>query len=185
MQKTTRRGFTLVEMTVVTAIVAILALIGIGVLVNLRVEPTLDSAAQDISSALREAQNRAISVASAPDGSVPVAWGVEVDPSNKSYQIFYINDDASVPPFSRGNLSKVPNPALSELTVTKKLYYFTSPFGQYYTSDNSPSSWSYRLKKPNDAIPSGLTATVSTITLKVKSSTKVITVEKNGDIYVQ
>lgn len=180
MIKTTRRGFTLVEMTVVMAIMAILALIGIAVLVNLKNSTALDGASQDIVSALREAQNKAFSVANAPNSTViPIAWGLEINSGTKTITPFYIKADT----WEKVSLTGVPLPVVN---ITPTGYFiFTAPFGKYYSTSNLPVTWGYRNEKPNDAVPGGTLTPIQSINLEYKGNTKSVVIETNGDVHVE
>lgn len=176
-------GFTLVEMTVVMAIIAVLALIGISVLQNLKNGPKLDDATQNLLTTIREAQNKSISVASAPSGSIPIVWGVEIN--NNSVQTLCLQGTGSI-------CSSLPaavdySPISVSVSSGVKRLYFTAPFGKFYAASTAPSSWTPRAEKPKDAIPAslGTPSGDTTITLSYKGSQKTITITPNGDVYAQ
>ena len=177
-----RKGFTLVEMTVVMAIVAILSLVGVYALITARNDAAVDSATQSTVSAIREAQNKAISVANVPgDSTPPVAWGVFVNSSTSAIQPFYIKKDLS---YNIAGLSETKF-AISSISASG-YYVFSAPFGKYYSSDDPPDNthWVMNLDRPKDAIFNG-TAAPNTFTINLKGSQRTITIDTKGDVSVQ
>lgn len=191
-----KRGFTLVEMTVVMAIVAILSLIGVSALLSARNNATVDNATQEIVSAIREAQNKAVSVESAPDGTVPVAWGIQVDSSAKSITPFYISY-ISPSTFAKNDLPVTTYNPLSSITVDDSpvpvtfFCIYSAPFGNYYGTKTvptatSPWTWTINLARPHDSIltTTPVTAVVNVV-LDLKGIQRTVSVAPNGDVNAQ
>ena len=78
-----KKGFTLMELVLVIAILGIIAGLGIGNYANFLRQSSLDSAANEIVAKLREAQTN--SQASSDN----YAWGVEFDTTNKDRYVIF------------------------------------------------------------------------------------------------
>lgn len=189
-----KKGFTLIELMVVMSIIAILAVLGVAALLNINNANVVDRASEEIVSALRVAQNKAISVSDASDGSIPVAWGVQVDPVSKTVQPFYVNNDhpiSPIQPWEKGvsGLSAMSYKTLDKLEInpsSKNDYYiFSAPFGKYFASVGYPTTWSFSKSRPFDTIPTGASATETTIHIQYRNSEKTITIATNGDVYAK
>lgn len=188
MHKTTRRGFTLVELMVVISIIAVTLLFSISALINITSNNIVDRAAQEIVTAIREAQNKSISVASdplTPSVATPLAWGVYVNAGTKSAQPFYLEATSKTyKPFG----TSLDYSSLKTLSITgDKYYFFTTPFGKYYSKNNfpAPADLGPNPRRPYDIIPSTIDTKQSTITLVYRNSAKTIIIETNGDVHVQ
>jgi len=185
MKKTTRRGFTLVELTVVMAIVAILSLIGVAVLVNFKNSSAADGATQQIVSTIREAQNKALSVANAPGSSssadIPVAWGVTLNTTNNTLQPFYIKPDLT----TRETLSlqAIPLSLVTVATDGPTDFAFSAPFGKYYAGYDFSAVWSKNPYRPYDAIPSNGNSDEVNLTVSYKNVSRTIVISESGDVY--
>jgi prepilin-type N-terminal cleavage/methylation domain-containing protein len=78
-----KRGFTLVEMSVVMGIIAVIVLIGITGLIGGRNNSIVNNAAEDLVTQVRDAQNRSTSIVtdSANPTTIPKGWAVHVNGS--------------------------------------------------------------------------------------------------------
>jgi|GEM_PF-1794660 len=192
MSKTTRRGFTLVELMVVMAIIAVLSVLSISALININSNNTLDRAAEEIVGLIRESQNKAISVANdpiSPANPAPLAWGLTINPDTNTVQGFYLEAKTKKTATYGTNYTYQ---TLDRISFTgsssDKNYFFTSPFGKFYSSSSLPavaSSWVTNLQRPYDVVPSGITSNLNTIHLSYRNSTKTITIATNGDVHAE
>lgn len=187
MHKKFRRGFTLVEMMVVMAIIALLSVLGLSALFSINNNNTTDRAVEETISVIREAQNRAISVANAPDGTttteIPLAWGFSVDSTAKKITPFYTKNDTNKTNVSYGASLDYSN--MASISVTGGNYHvFTAPFGKYYSSKVAPTLWRENSQRPYDIIPVDITpASPTTIEFNYRNSKRSININANGDVY--
>jgi prepilin-type N-terminal cleavage/methylation domain-containing protein len=189
MNKTIRRGskgFTLVELMVVMSIIAVLAVLGLSGLININNNNTVDRAAEEIVTSIREAQNKAISVVSNPDGNLrpPLAWGVSIDSGAKLVQPIYTESDGTYEEKTFGDAFDY-STLTSINIVGDNMFFFTNPFGSYYSTNIYPTSWGDNALRPYDAVPAGVSSHDTTITLDYHGSTRVVHVKTNGDVYAQ
>ena len=102
------RGFTLVELLLVIAIITIMAGLSIPFVQNTQLSTDLGNQTQSVISLVRRAQRQAI------DGQNAIGWGVNFDNSNKIITLFagsdFVNRDVEY-----DYISKIPN--LVELTT--------------------------------------------------------------------
>lgn len=184
MHKKFRRGFTLVEMMVVMAIIALLSALGLSALFSINNNNTTDRAVEETISVIREAQNKAISVSSDPGGlTIPLAWGFRIDSTTKKVTTFYIKNDNSKTEVSYG--TPLDYPTMTSVNVTGDSYHvFTAPFGKYYSSNVDPSGWNVNSQRPYDIIPAGITAAGSTtIVFDYRNSKRDVNINANGDAH--
>ena len=92
MFKTVKRAYTLIEMMVVMSIMAVLAILGVSAMYGANDMNVTEETAQNILSALREVQTKAISVTpdkgySLPSHPIPKVWTVELNLNTNAYQI--------------------------------------------------------------------------------------------------
>ena len=85
-KKAPKRGFTLIEMSVVMGIIAILVLVSIGGLLAGRANSMTNAAAEQLVTQIRDAQNRATSISADKYGNLPKGWGVIVDTTTNSFE---------------------------------------------------------------------------------------------------
>lgn len=189
-KKKNAAGFTLVELVVVMGIIAVISTWGVAALLNVRNEGLVDRATEETISAIREAQNKAISISSTSGGVIPVAWGLYVDGNTSSIKPFYVTYAASTGTivYPAGESIKYTGLSISTgmsiETPTSRYYFFTTPFGEYYTNSLVPASWSLNTSRPFDAIPAGSAPTeASRITITYKNSSSTVIVATNGDVY--
>jgi len=194
MKKTSRRGFTLIELMVVMAIIAILAVLGLSGLTSISTNNILDRTTEEVVNAIRESQNLAISVASDPyppalpaTRTAPMAWGVKVDSSTNTFQPFYLDSTKHIQNYG----SAVNASLLKPVEVTGDTnYFFTTPFGKYYSSTGNgiadPTTWQDNaVQRPYDIVPIGGTSRQTVIKLTFRNATKSIFIEPNGDVYAK
>lgn len=191
MKKTSRRGFTLIELMVVMAIIAILAVLGLAALAGINTNNTLDRATEEIVGAIRESQNLAISVASEPNPSAcptctaPLAWGITVnpDPAVKSVQPFYLDSTKAKQSYGE----KLDYALLDSIEIdnTSRNFFYTTPFGRYYSTGalGATVAWSPNSDRPYDILPTGINSGRTDIKLTFKNKSKTIVIEPNGDVY--
>jgi len=135
-------GFSLVEMVVVMAIIAILTTISATAFYSSRKQAVVNSTAQDILSTIREAQNKSVSVMSSKNGDDAKIWAFSSDPNNGEYSLVYYapTRDEDV----KTGLGAAPErtevlPAGVSVTASRysnnPTVAFTSPFGSAYLID--------------------------------------------------
>ena len=196
MHKTIRRGFTLVEMMVVMAIIALLAVVGIAALMNINSGNVADRATEEIVTTIRESQNKAISVANNPGvGAIPSAWGVQIDPTTKKIESFVLIDQTPTQTNNKtitktvySTIDTSITSVLDNITIGTggdNTFIFVTPFGKFYTtSAYSGLTWSANTQRPYDLLPSSRVANKTEITITYRNNTKTVVVEKNGDVQV-
>lgn len=184
-------------MVVVMAIIAVLSTLSATAFINARNQATVSDDAERLLSALREAQNRSISITRGkdtdPDGETK-AWGVAL--KGDSAELVYF-DNISIPPSSSLIMqTQEPISLKSSLQVTDpnpSYIVYTAPFAKSYAMINScttPSdtcSWVKTSNPTQDWAPStslGLDESI-TITLSYNNSTQKIIVNKKGDAYLE
>lgn len=179
-------GFTLIEMMVVMAIIAIFTVLGVSALINLNSSNMADRVAEELATSIRDAQNKAISVSNSDDGKTPVAWGVYVDPSvgNENYKSFYVTYADSTATINYGSAASYSG---VDLSVSGSSYYiYVTPFGKYYSSTTlTGTGWTVNGSRPNNLIPPSKSSSASTITITYRNSSRTVNIASNGDVYVQ
>lgn len=198
--KANKIGFTLVEMMVVMTIIALLSVLGLGALFQARNGEIVEESAQNILSAIREIQNKAVAV-EAVSGKVPVVWTLEL--YSNSYEIISVDKDlnrsgtstTTILPTVTFTLKK-PLP-LVDTSVTTSSISFSAPFGKPYICDGQcywePSSRpenDFEIKTANVPIEKYISFTNNSdwklqIHLDYKNNTRDIYVESDGDSYVK
>jgi prepilin-type N-terminal cleavage/methylation domain-containing protein len=147
------KGFTLIEMVVVIAIISFLFAIGIGALAGTRDQAKVSAAAEEILSALRDAQNRSVAVQKGDLGDSTKVWGVKVDNTTNQVSLFYLflADANNITNGLGGSIVKtLPiDPSVDVTTyfndgntgdvadTNLRYMMFTTPFGTAVTAENS------------------------------------------------
>lgn len=205
-----KRAFTLIEMMVVMALIAIFSLLGATGFVAYRDQQILESATQGLLTSIRETQNAAISVKKV-SGQETKAWAIKITDNQYSIRSYYPNES------NTNLLSNVSEPAknLGLVKIATTLHHpdltfspssseivYTSPFSSSYISVNScpelnicPWNLTPKVTKEWEPVPkSGVAYVVSAkfraetkllLRLSYKNQTKTIVVGTNGDAYVQ
>jgi prepilin-type N-terminal cleavage/methylation domain-containing protein len=188
--KKNKKAYTLVEMMVVMGIMAVLAVVGATAMMGANDDNISEEATQNILTAIREAQTRAISVT--PDNASPAhiskAWAVELNldsaGNSNSYRLdsFYYNG---------ASLSNYPNSALLPLRsgirvkITRKnssgatvgtpqtsgqsFIAFATPFARAYTTlgsnmipGSAPCVWTKSTRPEEDwGVPTACTSSIN------------------------
>lgn len=158
------------------AIISILTLIGAGSLIAARDQYTVDNITEEMVSAIRDAQNRSISVSGGHNG-----WGVWIENQNKIV-LGRLSGAAVVEDSSKD--------ILSGATITSSVtdaVFFMAPFGTpHLTSGTCDGAWGISQKPTKEYAPSTGCTTGSEIkyTIKHKGIESVVTVNKVGDIRI-
>lgn len=204
------KGFSLIEMVVAMAIIAIMFAIGAVGLFSARDEYLLDAQAEEMLSMIREAQNNAIAIKKDSAGHTTKVWGVSFN-SNNSYSItsLYPNPTQLATHTERTkNLPANMTLASSDGGLNSRVF-FSSPFGKSYLSSNGDMVggastgcyWStdtsrplkdYYIKSFGGSVCTGFyrnTDNNSTgfidITLSYKGKTKIVRIESNGEAHLR
>lgn len=193
MVKTIRRGFTIIEMIVVMAIIAVLSLMSVSGLLGINNGNATDRASEEIITAVREAQNKAVSGSVAPGGGAsPLAWGVRCDEVARTCTSFYISTLGVYTTYG----TEINLRSFTMTLVGSRHYFFTSPFGKYYSIMILPSNglvteppawtccWKLNTDRPYDVLPFGTTSARTTITLTKGTSTREVVISEKGDTNV-
>ncbi len=149
--KSKKSGFTIVEIMVVMAIMAMMSVLGILAMVGINNGVIADRAAESILNQIREAQNKAFSVASVKDATTgqtiyPVAWGVTVTKSQDGQGVssFYIQEIGKTDKFVLTKMAG--ETAIASYSVDSLIpedtgtnpdsvsLIYTAPFGGYFAS---------------------------------------------------
>ena len=192
-----KNGFTLIELIVVMAMIAILTLISVSALLSSRTQNTVDSMAQDILSNIRDAQNRSVSTVSGTAGPAKVwAYQIKFNSGTSSWDNSLYTYSEDRPPNGKlqGQIESTNTPFNPAATISimkdGTLYNgdgkvvniaFASPFGRPYISDGSNANncrWQYLDSRPakdwfidsvcsNLSSPATATATSSPLTIVV------------------
>jgi prepilin-type N-terminal cleavage/methylation domain-containing protein len=160
-----KKGFSLIELTVVMSIMAVLSVLGLIALFLTRQITMVDQASNEILSQIREVQNKAISVSSTiePDGTatIPIVWGVKVNSEEKTVETFYLKADSSgknvtLKPFETFTYNQLSSLKITSGANTKLADYYamySTPFGKYYGTKTSCTIKSLCVWKKNTIIP--------------------------------
>jgi len=176
-----RKGFTLVEMTVVMAIIAVLMLLGAGGLLSARDQFTVDRAVEEAITAVREAQNRSISFMQGTpgtSGATTKVWGVDF--SDNTIKIISVDGEGT------NHLEKTAeiNPGITITAEGGNHIYFASPFATTYLCQNEATIWSQSTDNPSKEYePSDCLAATGDINLLIeyKDHTRSVTINQRGD----
>lgn len=156
-----KSGFTIIEIMVVMAIMAVMSVLGILAMLTINNGVIADQVAENTLSQIREAQNKALSVASTtttvdgvPTQTIPVAWGVTLtqgDDSVATITPFYIwnskdpLDSDARDSFKQVNLNADTNTSSFGFksikggdgsTYSTVSLIYAAPFGKYYASSS-------------------------------------------------
>lgn len=181
-----KKGYSLVEVVVVMGIIAVLMLLGVGVFVSIRDQYIVDAATEEAITAVREAQNRAISFSQGSAGNTK-AWAVNfsssegirlrslsVDPENNEA----IHSNEIGYGISRGVVISSNNDHI----------YFASPFGTTHLFNSECNSWLEDEENPShEFVPScGNTLTApATISFSYKGKSSSIVINGAGDVHAE
>lgn len=187
------------------AIMAVMSILGILAMVGINNGVIADKAAEQILSQIREAQNKAFSVASVEveeEGTIrtvyPVAWGVKIAANTTTS--FYVLDGGSGSSFDyrevSGDNDRV-NYTIKSITGVvggNSIYYtYASPFGKFVAQTgnlehpcktNGVNICSLRSDLPKNLevdIRDSVMTTKTTTQIDFRGSTRSITVEPNGE----
>ena len=172
------KGYTLVEMTVVMGIIAVLMLLGASALISTRDQHILDSATEEGITAIREAQNRSISIT---QGRVEgtKAWGVSF--ASNEIKLISVAGDGTNYEESTSNINQDVSISSSGATFV----YFASPFGTTYLTNNACSEWidsGLATKELKPAIGCNRVLDSSIISFSYKNKTQSIIINSRGDV---
>jgi len=207
MTREQKKGFSLIELSVVMTIMAILSVLGIAALFLVRKVSLVDQVSDEILSQLRETQNEAISVVNAPilpdnTSPIPAVWGFKVhggDPCNPcTVETFYLKtnganiEQVALKKFTYNQLSSLtitaPDNSITSLTDYYAMY--STPFGKYYGArENNANLWTENLIIPHDYILSstgGFSVSGKVkITATSEDYSRTITVTARGESYAE
>lgn len=193
-----RKGFSLVEVTVVMGIMALLSILAVAAILLVKKTSLTDQAAEEILSEIRDVQNKSISVEYAPDKvTLPEVWGISISSVDKTMKIFYITDEGSYT--SIHNVKTITYNYLASISINSGAitdYYamYSTPFGRYYGAtkscgDNTGCSWVQNTIVPHDYIyPSlsgGLINSQVNIILQSSNYSREIIVSAKGEAYAK
>jgi len=176
-----KTGFSLIEMTVVMGIIAIIFLLGAGAFISARDQYIVDQATEEIITRVREAQNKSISVQRGSGGESVKVWGVSLH-SGRAETII-IRDDRSS---SIDSVYHFP----AGITNNSVQIYFAAPFGSPYLISGI-CSWrdSQKATKELEPIVSSQCTILTqpfNLGLTYKGSVRAtIVINPNGDIHVR
>lgn len=179
-----KKGFTIVEITVVMAIIAILMVIGVSGLFLLRDQNILDQATESAITAVREAQNRSISFTQGQGGSTK-AWGVYFDDASDTVSLRSVS-----PPSSEYLEETIEMYQGVKITInavnSNSAVYFASPFGTSHLTSSKCSDWSGPIDptkeyKPNPQVCSSVDSNIQ-VKLEYKGHTQTISINEKGDV---
>lgn len=172
------------------SIIAIIMAIGAPGLLAARRQFIVDSDAQELVSAVRSAQNNAISFKNG-SGTSTKAWGVKIDVANNDFSILSV-DIQPLTALTRTegtDLKKYPVVKLAAGPDSTVFVYFTSPFGRAFVCSKEKTAWVMSSRPEQDFVPSDtLDCNVTkNITLNYNGAdpSQVITINANGDIYAK
>lgn len=172
------KGYTLVEMTVVMGIIAVLMTLGAGALISTRDQYILDSAVEEGITAVRDAQNRSISIT---QGQVEgtKAWGVAFN--NNKIKLISVGGDGTNYDEATPDINQ--NISISSSSAT--FVYFASPFGTTYLTNNACDEWidsglATKELRPADSCSPILDPSI--ISFSYKNKTQSITINSRGDV---
>lgn len=177
-----RHGYTLVEITVVMGIIALLMVVGAGAFFSVRDQYIADSATEEAITAVREAQNRAISFSQGTAGSTK-AWAANFN-ANDGLSLVSLRVDSNG---QSEHHTEYDYKIASGTTLSSPNYYiyFTSPFGTTYLFDGECNNWVEDTTNPSHeyipSCPNSLAAPI-TIDISYRNSASSITINDTGDI---
>ncbi len=198
-----KKGFSIIELSVVMAIMALLSILAIFSLLSVRKVGIVEQASEKLLSEIRETQNKAISVSTAPDGSIPEVWGIEIFRSNRAYLLKYliVNPNTNVVTMKNTTMNMISLEGLDSVSIKAGsttipgsiLLMYAAPFGKYYAGENTCSGqpvgtcWKENTIMPYDFSYNDATKKneIISITLANGGYSRTIIIEKNGDSYVQ
>lgn len=180
------------------AIVAVLLALGAGGFISVRNSSEVDAVAEDLVSAIRGAQNQAISIqeggCDSSEGTTKV-WRVQVRhdaPGGDDIYLRYVcgigtttytdsDLDLTSGLSSYKNVQIVTPEGNNPSSV-----YFSTPFGKGYVYPGYGPSWSISNSVTQDWVPSPAGSTTPTIwTVQKNGYQRVITIQPNGDVSEQ
>jgi Tfp pilus assembly protein FimT len=170
------------------AIVAVLIAIGAPGFIAARKQFIVDSDAEELISAIRTAQNNAISF---KNGSVPdvKAWGIKIDLANDNFSLLSVSPPATVTT-EKTNLKVYPVTQLNSGSDTEIYIYYTSPFGRAYVCNSAKTNWVMSSRpeqsfEPTDASGCNLASKDITVNYKGSIPSEIVTIATSGDVYAQ
>jgi prepilin-type N-terminal cleavage/methylation domain-containing protein len=202
------RGYTIVELVVVMAIIAILSILSASAFINARNQATASDATEQILSALREAQNRAISITkgsglnNVQTSDETKAWGVRIN--GNAVELVYFD---AAPNTTAVVMERLQNNGALRLTngvtinatlagnsTLPRYVIYTSPFAKPYTlvTDSNAANWILDQNSPtldwNPGIGgNGFSNQTDTIRINIqyRGATQAIIVNSKGDAYIE
>jgi prepilin-type N-terminal cleavage/methylation domain-containing protein len=213
-KKKSNKAFTIIEIVVVMAIIAIISTFGISAFINSRDQAYVSDTAE------REAQNRSISITKgkdtnsrqAPNSTDTVIWGVRTVPSTKSFSLIYLDiidestTGASVyvqeTPVSEGQVLITTsyingNNNIESQDIGERYIFCSSPFAKTSTATESCTSgmvgncfWRQSSNPARDwEMNTGNNFTSPNDKIKVvfsyKTHTQIIILNSKGDAYLE
>lgn len=201
-------------MTVVMCIIAILTLLAVSAFIGTRNQALAADGAEKVLSAIREAQNRAMSVKNGngtPSYYTTKAWGVEFNRNPNEVRLVFINAGtvpSSLQPLSAQETLQISPGTIITTELSNNGTYttdsgmryisFSSPFGKSYASrfpcDDILSSCSWKESNnvskdwyiyPNNYNDFYQTSNKIRITVDYKDSKETIIVNGKGDSYIE
>lgn len=177
-------GFTLVEMTVVMGIIAVISLLGAFAMQGARKQMSLKAAAKELQSNIRFLANNAITVASDLNDSSKSskAWAIEIGSGDiNSYNIVsYYEENGEVTRTSNAQTLDLGNDITINSSDTRHLV-FSTPFAKFKAVNADVITWSDPDSKTKERVPSTdpLTGTINpnvtpTVSIQLKNSTSTL-----------
>jgi len=175
-------GFTLVEMTVVMAIIAVIMLLGAFGMQSARKQVGLKAAAKELQSNIRLSANNAISVApNRNDGSkMPKSWGIEIpcSSSTASYNLVDFHTPTIASPivmtksFRTVQLQNGVTIDTRDICGSDNLYLtFNTPFANFssFEAGNSINSINWLVSDTSKSYSPIITKKTGVLSLKLKN----------------
>lgn len=193
------------------SIMAVMMALGIGGLLAGRDQATLDKNVEELVTAIREVQNKTVSIESEYNGNNVKAWGIGIEPTRFRNKIFIVSSNntsvlrQSGLPYTNFDNGVTVATRINGNAVTAPTVVYTTPFGNSYViNDNNACScdaatcgscrWNESTRPTKDWVvtPSNYSGMLSVgnnvsqnleIIMTFKGQSRTIFVRGNGDVY--
>lgn len=193
-----RKGYTLVEMVVVMAIMAVISSIGVGGWIATRAQSQVDQAAEYLVTEIRDAQNKAFAVEKV-SGQETRAWSVFLQDGGNSVNSgsFYLPAGSEFLSLNNSESRSFQQIEFRAMVDKKRSFSgqvytsFATPFGTgfvHQAADTWKSNSEIQNRPAKDFVPVDGSAIYSDVVIQVvhlgSNKSMEVVIAPNGDVYV-